>query len=136
MNLLLNFYTQSDAGDSLNEAQAKIWLHVLGHLPNDVLQAAVLQWAAENRPFPPKIPGEVLALANPVFTARLCRLRLVDHMLRAAPEPAIDADPAEGLRVLREALAILRKPKRPLLDPVKEARHAANIAALSEEVAP
>lgn len=119
--LLLSFYQQTDAGDAINDAQNKIWLHHLCQLPNDIIRAAVIKWTGENRPFTPRVPGELLAIATPIYKARLYRLVLIDHLLSVPVEPKIEVT-EEGKRAFTDALAILAKPKPAPIDPLQRAR--------------
>lgn len=87
MLLLRSFYRQNDSGDVMADAQRKIWLHHLRHLPNDIIEAAVLKWTGDPNPFPPAVPGDFLTLANPIYYARRHRLAVIDEMLAAPPLP-------------------------------------------------
>lgn len=66
----------------------RMWQTVLGHWPEDVLEAAVAQWCAEERPYPPHVPGEVKVLGEPIMIARRA---LQDAGVKALglPEPPV-----------------------------------------------
>ena len=69
----------------------RMWLDVLGHWPGDVMAAAQRRWCSEDRPFPPKVPGEVLALGEPIMRARRALLARAERLL-ALPAPRADGD--------------------------------------------
>ncbi len=76
---------------------ARLWLWSLKDWPLDVLQAAVVRWMDEARPYPPSTPGEVKALGAPIFGARSRLLSAAETVLEAArkhrPHMVVEPDP-------------------------------------------
>lgn len=79
-------YPNPDRPDAARRALAKDWLRDLGHLPEDILNAACTAWRRAPNVFAPT-PGQLLALANPIFDTRR-------FWARRAVKLAGDAEPA------------------------------------------
>lgn len=68
---LLNRYPRkAEVHPEFSEMDKRMWVNIIGHWPEDVLEAAVTQWCNEERPFPPRVPGELKALGEPIVVAR------------------------------------------------------------------
>lgn len=79
-------YPNPERPDAARHALAKDWLRDLGHLPEDILGAACTAWRRAPNVFAPT-PGQLLALANPIFeTRRFWARRAVE--LAGGTEPA------------------------------------------------
>lgn len=66
------------------DLEKHVWLTVLGHWPLAIMQAAVVAWCAEARPFPPAVAGELLVLGQPIYARRATTILLIEHKLEVA----------------------------------------------------
>lgn len=93
---ILSRYRSRPDTPAFADLDKHIWLTVLGHWPLPIMLAAVVAWCSEKRPFPPAVPGEVLALAEPIYAYRAGVLKLIEKKLAIAAGDG----PARGAPVL------------------------------------
>lgn len=121
-----------------------LWLQTLAHWPLDVLQAAVMGWLGADKPFPPKVPGELKAFGEPIMMERRKAKYRAERLL-ALPAPTKDDDAprdASGMRDIARVVAaakplvfVQRDEARAHEKRVAGAKRAAAIAALKEAMA-
>lgn len=70
------------------ESIAKDWLRDLGHLPEDIVDAACTGWRRGKNEYAPT-PGHLLAIGDPIFTARQHLLQLALRLV--APVGSVKA---------------------------------------------
>jgi hypothetical protein len=66
--------------DAQAERLAADWIADLGHLPADILDAACRDWRRSANGFAPT-PGQLLALADPIFRGRAFYLEAAERLL-------------------------------------------------------
>ncbi|WP_299129441.1 hypothetical protein [uncultured Amaricoccus sp.] len=85
-------YPNPDRPDAARRALAKDWLRDLGHLPEDILEAACTAWRRAPNVFAPT-PGQLLALANPIFETRRFWARRATELAGCASPAPISTPP-------------------------------------------
>ncbi|MBW7057524.1 hypothetical protein KY389_12610 [Paracoccus bogoriensis] len=66
---LIGHYPQQPLPEDVRKGVAEDWLEDLGHLPEDIIDAACAGWRRAENKFAPT-PGHLLAIANPIFASR------------------------------------------------------------------
>ncbi|WP_167755571.1 hypothetical protein [Vitreimonas flagellata] len=104
VEFLMSRYRGRPDSPAFSLMDKQMWLAVIGHWPVDVLQAAVTQWCAEDRPFAPSVPGELKALGEPIYNARRSLNARAQELLRGPDQVARDYVSADDLATLRARL--------------------------------
>lgn len=125
------------------QMEADDWRAALAHWPLDILLEACRRWrwGPPARPFPPRTPGEVRALGQPILTARASlawRLTIMaDALTRAQPKtPLAPGDLAalrEKLNAMPRIPAVYALPHAVEMTPERQAARAAIAARLNPE---
>jgi hypothetical protein len=110
---LIERYRMRPDTPAFGDMEARVWLTVLGHWPDDVIEAAVVGWCGDNRPFAPAVPGELKPYGEPILIARRALERRAALMLSAPPLEEKRYVSAAQFAQLGRTLARIGKPAAP-----------------------
>lgn len=112
--LLSRYPRREEQHDAFSDMDKRAWLTVLGDWPEDVLQAAVMRWLGDDRPFPPRVPGELKKLGDAIMSARRVLIYAGERVLMLPqPEAAQEPPPPDAFQ------RILNSLKQGLLPPMR-----------------
>lgn len=81
--LLTRYRPKVEALAAFGDMEKRVWIQTLRHWPLDVLEAAVLVWCGQDRPFPPAVPGELIPLGAPLLNERRALAAQAERLVAA-----------------------------------------------------
>lgn len=91
VEFLLDQYPRRERAPAFADMDRKLWLSTLAHIPEDIIEAGVTQWCAGDNAFPPRVPGQIKKLCDPILAARRHMLQASEQVL-ALPPPEREED--------------------------------------------